>query len=265
MTAPSTAQDATQDSLRQCQSHRRRRSSVTSTITNLAHQAEAKIEQTLSLLFWDDLPSWRRDNAYIRSGYRSDRGSYANSARSLLRLHNETVNIWSHLLGAIVAVVGGVYLYWVIRPRYDSATQADVTAFACFFAGAVVCLGMSATYHAILDHSEDVAKWGNKLDYVGIVALIVGSYMPALFYGFYCQPRLMAIYMFTVCIMPTSLCPTSLVSVFRRLTRCRSAFLALAVPWSHGSRGSARQSYAHTEQPCSLPWVVLVSFLCFTA
>jgi adiponectin receptor len=179
----------------------RRRSSVSSIASHLSdavHQVEHKIEQALSLLGWDDLPSWRRDNAYILSGYRADRNSYASSAKSVFRIHNETVNIWSHLLGALISIAGAVYLYWVIKPRHESATGQDVAVFACFFAGAVICLGMSATYHALLDHSEDVAKWGNKLDYTGIVALIVGSYAPALYYGFYCQPRLMTMYMFLV-------------------------------------------------------------------
>lgn len=180
---------------------RRRRSSAGSlaeTLSQAVHKVEHKIEDVLSLLSWDDLPSWRRDNVYIRSGYRRDRNSYAHSARSLLYLHNETVNIWSHLLGAIFSGCTGLYMYWAIKPRYESANGADVAVFACFFAGAVICLGMSATYHAILDHSEDVAKWGNKLDYTGIVALIVGSFAPTLYYGFFCHPRLMTIYMFAV-------------------------------------------------------------------
>lgn len=67
--------------------------------------------------------------------------------------------------------------------------------FACFFGGAILCLGMSATYHALCNHSQAVAKWGNKLDYTGIVALIVGSYVPALYYGFFCRPTLLTFYL----------------------------------------------------------------------
>jgi adiponectin receptor len=57
---------------------------------------------------------------------------------------------------------------------------------------------MSATFHALVDHSQAVAKWGNKLDYTGIVALIVGSYVPALYYGFFCKPALMSSYLYLV-------------------------------------------------------------------
>jgi adiponectin receptor len=148
---------------------------------NTGKAIENKAEK--ALLLWDDLPAWRRDNAFIHSGYCRIRPSYLHSLRSLFNLHNESVNIWSHLLGAIVAVACSLYLYYVIRPHHDFATLSDVLVFACFIGGAGLCLGMSATFHAVLNHSQKVARWGNKLDYTGIIVLIVGSFVPALYYG----------------------------------------------------------------------------------
>jgi adiponectin receptor len=170
---------------------------VSETIINAAKTVEARVEQAL-LILWDDLPHWRRDNAYILSGYRATSNSYLRSIQSLGYVHNESVNIWSHLLGSIVFGVGGIWLWSVVAKRFPSATAADVAVFACFFAGAFACLGMSATYHALANHSAEVAKWGNKLDYSGIVFLIVGSYMPALYYGFFCYPALLKLYMTAV-------------------------------------------------------------------
>lgn len=126
------------------------------------------------------------------------RASYVHAFQSLFYLHNESVNIWSHLVGALVAVACAAYVYYVIHPRYEEATSSDVFVFACFFTGAILCLGMSATYHALSDHSQTVAKWGNKLDYTGIVALIVGSYVPPMYYGFFCRPVLMSTYLYLV-------------------------------------------------------------------
>lgn len=160
---------------------------------NAAKVAESKAEK--ALLLWGDLPAWRRDNAFIHSGYCQIRPSYLHSLRSLFNLHNESVNVWSHLLGAIAAVASSFYLYYVIRPRYDFTTPSDVLVFAFFIGGAVLCLGMSATFHAVLNHSQQVARWGNKLDYTGIVVLIVGSFVPALYYGFFCMPMLLAAYL----------------------------------------------------------------------
>lgn len=176
---------------------RQRKPSFGASAMDAAQSLEHAVSDTL-LQLWDDLPAWRRDNGYIHGGYRQIRGSYGHAARSLLYLHNESVNIWSHLLGAVGAVASAVYVFHVVRPRYREAHAGDVAVFACFFGGAVVCLGMSATFHAVLDHSQAVAKWGNKLDYTGIVALIVGSYVPALYYGFFCQPLLFKAYLYVV-------------------------------------------------------------------
>ncbi|KAH7248270.1 mPR-like GPCR protein [Fusarium solani] len=196
---------------------RHRRLSATGLSTesiNTIKAIEDKAEKTL-LLLWDDLPPWRRDNAFIYSAYCQICPSYLHSLRSLFYLHNESVNIWWHLVGAIVAIAGSPYLYYVIRPRYDSATVSDVLVFACFIGGAVLCLGMSATFHAVLNHSQEVARWGNKLDYTGIVVLIVGSFVPALYYGFFCKPTLLTAYLCLICLLGTGCAVVSWAEQFR--------------------------------------------------
>jgi adiponectin receptor len=173
--------------------HRKPSQGTSGNIVETLKQTEKKLERALTVL-WDDLPSWQQDNHYIHSGYRPASGSFYKSFSSLGYLHNESVNIYSHLIGAVFFSILGFVLYRVIRPRYDSATAGDVLAFSCFFLGAALCLGMSATYHAISNHSQHVARFGNKLDYVGIVFLITGSFIPSIYYGFYCQPRLQKAY-----------------------------------------------------------------------
>lgn len=174
-------------------STRKRRSSISETLTETAKKVEGRIENALTVL-WDDLPSWQQDNHYIHSGYRPASGSFQKSFASLGFIHNETVNIYSHLLGAILFSIAGGLLYTFIKPRYESATLSDIRAFSCFFLGAAFCLGMSGTYHTISNHSRMVARFGNKLDYVGIVFLITGSFIPSIYYGFYCHPNLQEAY-----------------------------------------------------------------------
>jgi adiponectin receptor len=60
-------------------------------------------------------------------------------------------------------------------------------------------LSTSAIFHTIQNHSARVANFGNKLDYVGIVLLIIGSFVPSIFYGFYCYPNLQILYLSMVC------------------------------------------------------------------
>lgn len=156
-------------------------------------KAKAKARGALTVL-WNEIPAWLQDNHYIHSGYRPPSGSYRKSLSSIGYLHNESVNIWTHLIGAMLAAVAGVVMHYAIRPRLAMATGEDVMVFACFFLGAVGCLGMSATYHTLSNHSEAVAKFGNRLDYMGIVLLIWGSFIPSIYYGFSAEPALRRTY-----------------------------------------------------------------------
>lgn len=169
----------------------------------LANQAEDATKGTLTVL-WNDLPKWMQDNHYIHSGYRPQSNSYYTSAASLGYLHNESVNIYTHLFGALLAVCVAAVMYVEVRPRFEMATPEDIMVFSCFFLGAVVCLGMSATYHTISNHSEVVAKFGNRLDYIGIVVLIWGSFIPSIYYGFSAEPNLVRVYWTMVCPHPHS-------------------------------------------------------------
>ncbi|PVH98703.1 HlyIII-domain-containing protein [Periconia macrospinosa] len=162
-------------------------------LSQTAQTLEKKATQALTIL-WSDLPHWQRDNHYIHSGYRPSSNSYLKSVTSLTYLHNESVNIYTHLLGAVLSLFSSYTIYTTLAPRYTSATREDVVVFSAFFLGAFACLGMSATYHTISNHSHAVAIWGNKLDYLGIIFLIWGSFIPVLYYAFQRDPHLMKTY-----------------------------------------------------------------------
>ena len=155
------------------------------------------------LLTWQELPHWQQDNHHILTHYRPASYSYSTSFKSLFYLHNEWFNIHSHLFAAgfflcVVVYLGlaseGSVIYAPVNGEPVSYSSADVVAFACFFAGAISCLGISAAYHTISNHSPRVNRFGNQLDYVGIVALIWGSFVPSVYYGFHCEPSLQRTY-----------------------------------------------------------------------
>ena len=50
---------------------------------------------------YNDLPDYYKDNEYIRKGYLLYCDSIIKALKSLFCLHNESINIWSHLFGAI--------------------------------------------------------------------------------------------------------------------------------------------------------------------
>lgn len=48
-------------------------------------------------------PGYLRDNDYIKEGYRLNCDSMPKVLKSLCLIHNETVNIWSHIIGAVAS------------------------------------------------------------------------------------------------------------------------------------------------------------------
>jgi adiponectin receptor len=59
------------------------------------------------------------------------------------------VNIWSHLLGAIAFGLLAGYASFTYLRHYPTSSYADTAVFACFFGGAVMCLGLSASVHPL--------------------------------------------------------------------------------------------------------------------
>lgn len=58
---------------------------------------------------------------------------------------------------------------------------------AVFIACAMACLLFSTSFHLFLCRSESTCSQLQKLDFAGIAALIVGSSIPCVYYGFYCH------------------------------------------------------------------------------
>jgi len=146
-------------------------------------------------LTWSQIAPWQRDNAFVQTGYRAPTPSLHSTLHSLLYIHNETTNIYTHLLGALISLYLTYNFYTSLATRYQFANNVDVASFAAFFAGAVVCLGCSAGYHAVSDWSAEVARRGNQVDYLGIVALIWGSFVPSVWLGFGAErARLVGVY-----------------------------------------------------------------------
>ncbi|CAO1616422.1 unnamed protein product [Parajaminaea phylloscopi] len=208
-------------------------------------------------------------------------------------VHNESVNIHTHLWGATTSVtILGLHILHhfealprVLRPLthasifmpptgakqafaalaaknptasvlslslptastiYDSIEHSpnewrDTVGFAIFLLAAITCLTFSTSFHTLACHSHALAKRFNALDYVGIVVMIVGSFLPALHYGFYCFPYLQAMYATAIAILG-SLATWTVVSPRYATPEFRpyrtAIFLALGlsavVPVAHG-------------------------------
>jgi adiponectin receptor len=141
------------------------------------------------------LPSWLRDNDYLIMGHRPQLNSYLECFRSIFRIHTETGNIWTHLCGFLAFIVLAASFF--IWPTLDIRWQ-EATVFSAYFIGAMACMGFSFLFHTVYCHSEPVGRLFCKLDYVGITLLIISSFIPWLYYSFYCRPSFRNTYLFLI-------------------------------------------------------------------
>nr|CAG8437643.1 8556_t:CDS:2 [Entrophospora candida] len=162
-----------------------------------------------------DLPAWLQDNKDILRGYRRPTLSYIKCAKSLFYLHNESVNIWSHLIGTIIFIILGFVTYFSVLSSQPNIKIWDFLVFYTFLLGAMICLGFSSTFHTLCCHSERVCANWNRCDYVGIVTLIVGSFYPMIYYGFYCNGLLQIIYLTLISIFGAATISVAVASKFR--------------------------------------------------
>ncbi|KAH7718972.1 Protein PAQR-2 [Aphelenchoides avenae] len=144
------------------------------------------------------LPEWLQDNEFLRSGHRPPLPSFGSCFKSVFAVHTETGNIWTHMYGCIAFI--GVAIFFLTRPS-SQIDWRDKIVFSTFFLGAISCLGLSCTFHTVQCHSERVGQIFSKLDYSGITLLIVGSFIPWIYYAFYCRALPMFIYMSMVGIL----------------------------------------------------------------
>ena len=147
-----------------------------------------------ALQTWREILPWQRDNEFILTHYRPASYSYFRSLASLCRLHNQSVNIYSHLIGLIVFITFSYWFHHELSTRYESASKTDTFVFDCFFLGAVLCLGFSTSFHTFANHSAEVCRTWLLLDMIGILCLTTGSFFPGVFYGFYCEPEVIRTY-----------------------------------------------------------------------
>jgi adiponectin receptor len=178
--------------------------------SSLGHPLPANALATFHELRAHPELAYLADSAFIHTGYRWARG-YRAAAASLCTLHNETANVCSHLVGALLfagalaaLVAGGPA--GVLRLGSPvvgggggggGATGPAPPAWplGVFFLGATACLGTSAAYHLLAPAGRAASRALQRADYAGISALIFTSNVPPIVYSFACEPRVAAAYL----------------------------------------------------------------------
>lgn len=171
--------------------------SAKSVVTTLVETPSPK-----RLYFFDEIDAWQQDNHYIRSGYVKETNNFLECIDSLTYWHNESINVYSHLLPAlsIFWALSG-YLYFLL-PRYkDSPEFWEILNFYQFGLAAACCLTLSASFHCFKCHSHKVSKIGNQCDYFGIVVLITCSLNSIVIFAFHDIPKWRNFYVFLFTIL----------------------------------------------------------------
>ena len=122
---------------------------------------------------------------HLTRGYRVFH-STKDAVASLFSLHNDTLNIWTHLLGL-------AWLLYVIPETFarlgsSGSYTRDYVFFALYFFGALTQMGTSVLYHTFRCVSNDFETALLKLDIFGIFAMIIGAWVLAMTQAFHCRP-----------------------------------------------------------------------------
>lgn len=157
---------------------RQRQSKVSSTEQMVA-------EELRRLYHYHELPEWQKDNHFILSGYVKETSSYKECLKSLSYVHNESGNIYSHLLPAIlVSGIVSKFLVLDLQKLGYILSNWEMFNFVQFGFAATFCLTLSASFHLFKSHSHVVCKFGNQCDYFGIIIMITCSLISIILFAF---------------------------------------------------------------------------------
>jgi adiponectin receptor len=121
----------------------------------------------------DQVPIHARSK-YILGSYRMNFETHVDCIRSVFMLHNETINIWTHLLAAIYFVVD---LFMFVKSETQLASLENMFILFCY-ASCILCMSASTWYHT---HCAQSCPNGFacllKYDLAGILTVTLAMYL----------------------------------------------------------------------------------------
>ena len=144
-----------------------------------------------------DLPAWllRESSPDILSGYRKPNASWIGCLATVFSLHNESVNVLSHAIGALY--FGRLIAVHTLNVADDAAR----TVLLGFTAALEVCLISSAAFHLLHPHSPSAAALLLRIDLGGILVGVCGCYAPGFYFGLFCHPEIAHRYVLAVALL----------------------------------------------------------------
>ncbi|KAK3752119.1 hypothetical protein QZH41_011384 [Actinostola sp. cb2023] len=157
-------------------------------------------DKAIKLYEYHEIPYFLRGNVFITDGYRAYL-SYKWCFRSLCVMSNESINIWSHLIGFLYFSVLLIHDNCFKIPYINGSSLADYLVFSALLIGFQLCMLFSAGYHLFCCHSEKAFHIWFSLDLAGISLGLCTCYIPSVYYAFYCHETLQTLYLTGVCLL----------------------------------------------------------------
>jgi hypothetical protein len=127
-------------------------------VENIAEQQEKQYETFIGHML--KAPAFLIDNEYILRGYRINFNTKMKIFKSLFMLHNETVNVWSHLLGVFAIFA---YFIYTVSSVYNSFTYQEIyTGDPTFTTNQLNRNEVSLTSHSNASTNTDFGTFSSK-------------------------------------------------------------------------------------------------------
>ncbi|CAI2373976.1 unnamed protein product [Moneuplotes crassus] len=173
-----------------------------------------------------EAPEHNKYLIYIKTGYRIGYTSFKDCFKSIFSIHNETVNIWTHLVGIFMYIFLSYYVCYLMPTteelrNFDGSQGAlvryhkyfvekilgynvehlreensEVFPLILHYLGGVICMACSTSHHVFMCHSEKVFHFFYKCDSFGILFLALGMNFTMNFYIFYCEQTFYIAYIY---------------------------------------------------------------------
>jgi adiponectin receptor len=139
-----------------------------------------------------------KSTPFITAGYRQDYTA-ARAITSMFECHNETSSIWSHFIPSLgfAAITFANLVGFMDGESVANDTLHEVLIVLYSFASTLLCV-CSTVFHVMCCVSEDVYRLTARIDYTGIVVMIVVSFWPFMYQIFYCEPIWALFYSFAI-------------------------------------------------------------------
>ncbi|KAF2240348.1 hypothetical protein BU26DRAFT_442843 [Trematosphaeria pertusa] len=127
------------------------------------------------------MPIGRNPRFGALSKRRLQSDSYLDCAKSIGALNDETFNVWSHFIGALLFSASAVRF----TLSCPNPLPGDARIILRYLVAATSCFSFSTLYHLFANHAQ--ASLWQRIDHLGIVTVIWASSMSLIIFSFRCE------------------------------------------------------------------------------